>query len=81
MTVEVRGVDLADPAERAELADELAYREISILCANAGTATFGPVAKLDPAAEKAQVQLNVLGVHDLVLAVLPGWSPAGPAGS
>ena len=72
VTVEVRGVDLADPAERTELADELAGREISVLCANAGTATFGPVAKLDPAAEKAQVQLNVLGVHDLVLAVLPG---------
>ena len=41
VTVEVRGVDLADPAERAELADELAGREISVLCANAGTATFG----------------------------------------
>ena len=45
---------------------------MSILCANAGTATFGPVANLDAAEEKAQVQLNVLGVHDLVLAVLPG---------
>ena len=72
VTVEVRPVDLADPAERAKLCDELAVRNISILCANAGTATFGPVASLDPAAEKAQVQLNVLGVHDLVLAVLPG---------
>ncbi|MEI6254811.1 MAG: mycolate reductase [Mycobacteriaceae bacterium] len=72
VTVEVRAVDLADPGQRGELADELAARDISILCANAGTATFGPVAKLDPAAEKAQVQLNVLGVHDLVLAVLPG---------
>jgi short-subunit dehydrogenase len=70
--VEVRPVDLADPSERTALADELADRDISILCANAGTATFGPVAKLDPAAEQAQVQLNVLGVHDLVLAVLPG---------
>lgn len=70
--VEVRAVDLADPQARTELADELATRDISILCANAGTATFGPVAKLDPADEKAQVQLNVLGVHDLVLAVLPG---------
>ena len=70
--VEVRPVDLADPAERGKLADELAGRNISILCANAGTATFGPVAWLDPADEKAQVQLNVLGVHDLVLAVLPG---------
>ena len=81
VTVEVRAVDLADPGQRGELAEELAGRDISILCANAGTATFGPVAKLDPAGEKAQVQLNVLGVHDLVLAVLPGCSPSGPAAS
>jgi len=72
ITVEVRAVDLADPAARAELCTELAEREISILCANAGTATFGPVVTLDPAEERKQVQLNVLGVHDLVLAVLPG---------
>jgi short-subunit dehydrogenase len=72
VTVEVRAVDLADPVARTALADELAERNIAILCANAGTATFGPVANLDPAGEKAQVQLNVLGVHDLVLAVLPG---------
>jgi uncharacterized protein len=72
VVVEVRPVDLADPVERGKLADELAGRNISILCANAGTATFGPVSNLDPADEKAQVQLNVLGVHDLVLAVLPG---------
>jgi mycolic acid reductase len=72
VTVEVRPVDLVDPAERSTLADELASRNVSILCANAGTATFGPVAALDPAGEKAQVQLNVLGVHDLTLAVLPG---------
>lgn len=72
VTVEVRAVDLADPAARTALADELAGRDISILCANAGAATFGPVAKLDPEGEKAQVQLNVQGVHDLVLAVLPG---------
>jgi uncharacterized protein len=72
VVVEVRPVDLVDPTERAKLADELAGRNISILCANAGTATFGPVAKLDPADEQAQVALNVLGVHDLVLAVLPG---------
>ncbi|MGY4711730.1 mycolate reductase [Mycolicibacterium sp. CBM1] len=72
VTVEVRPVDLVDPQARMAFADELSGRDISILCANAGTATFGPVAKLDPAAERAQVQLNVLGVHDLVLAVLPG---------
>lgn len=72
VTVEVRPVDLVDPAERGALATELSERNVSILCANAGTATFGPVATLDVVGEKAQVQLNVLGVHDLVLAVLPG---------
>jgi short-subunit dehydrogenase len=72
VTVEVRAVDLTDEAERDKLADELAGRNISILCNNAGTATFGPVAKLDPAAEMSQVQLNVVAVHDLTLAVLPG---------
>ncbi len=72
ITVDVRPADLADPEERAKLCDELAARPISILCANAGTATFGPVATLDPAGEKAQLQLNVLGVHDLTLAALPG---------
>lgn len=80
VTVEVRPVDLADPVERTKLADELASRTISILCANAGTATFGPVASLDPAAEKAQVQLNILGVHDLTLAVLPGMVARGAGG-
>lgn len=72
VAVEVRAVDLADPAARDKLCGELAGRNISILCANAGTATFGPVSELDPAAEKAQVQLNAVAVHDLVLAVLPG---------
>ena len=72
VTVEVRAADLAEPDDRAKLCDELSTRNVSILCANAGTATFGPVASLDPADEKKQVQLNVLGVHDLVLAVLPG---------
>jgi short-subunit dehydrogenase len=72
VTVEVRAADLADPESRGGLCDELASREISILCANAGTATFGPIAQLDPKGEKDQLQLNVLGVHDLVLAVLPG---------
>lgn len=70
--VEVRPADLTEPAERAKLTEELAARTISILCANAGTATFGPVSALDPAAERAQVQLNAVAVHDLTLAVLPG---------
>ncbi|OBI82112.1 mycolate reductase [Mycobacterium asiaticum] len=72
VTVEVRPADLADPTERGKLCEELATRQISILCANAGTATFGAVADLDPAGERAQVQLNAIAVHDLTLAVLPG---------
>jgi len=80
VTVEVRAVDLADPSGRDQLCEELATRNISILCANAGTATFGAVASLDPAEERKQVQLNVLGVHDLVLAVLPGMVARGAGG-
>jgi uncharacterized protein len=72
VTVEVRPADLADSTDRAKLIDELATRDISILCANAGTATFGPVSTLDPEVERAQVQLNAVAVHDMVLAVLPG---------
>lgn len=72
VAVEVRPADLAAPDQRAKLTTELASRPISILCANAGTATFGAVAALDPAGERAQVQLNAVAVHDLTLAVLPG---------
>ena len=72
VTVEVRAADLADPASRDQLCDELADRNVSILCANAGTSTFGPVANLAVQGQRDQVQLNVLGVHDLVLAVLHG---------
>jgi uncharacterized protein len=70
--VEVRAADLADPESRGQLCDELANRNVSILCANAGTSTFGPVANLDVQGQRDQVQLNVLGVHDLVVALLPG---------
>lgn len=80
VAVEVRPVDLAVPAERDNFADELAARPISILCANAGIATFGPVSGLDLAEEKAQVQLNAVAVHDLVLAVLPGMIARGGGG-
>ncbi len=72
VAVDVRPGDLTDPIQRGKLSDELATRNISILCANAGAATLGPVAELDPAGERALVQLNVVGVHDLTLAVLPG---------
>ena len=72
VTVEVRACDLSDPDQRAPLLEELGRREISVLCNNAGVATFGPVAELDPGYEKAQMQVNAVACHDLILAVLPG---------
>ncbi|WP_063130442.1 mycolate reductase [Nocardia fusca] len=71
ITAEVRAVDLADRTQRAPLAEELAGRDISILCNNAGIATFGPLSTLDPAYERDQLELNAVAVHDLTLAVLP----------
>ncbi|RMI32712.1 mycolate reductase [Nocardia stercoris] len=72
VTVEVRAVDLSDRDARAPLVTELASRDIAILCNNAGVATFGALSKLDPAYERAIVELNAVAVHDLTLAVLPG---------
>ncbi|AEF39491.1 mycolate reductase [Hoyosella subflava] len=72
VSVEVRAIDLANRAKRTELSEELASRDIAILCNNAGIATFGPVSKLDPDYERFVVELNAVAVHDLTLAVLPG---------
>ncbi|MET0197771.1 NAD(P)-dependent oxidoreductase [Rhodococcus sp. RS1C4] len=80
VTVEVRVLDLSDRDARVSFADELAQREISILCNNAGIATFGPVANLDPAYERDQVELNAVAVHDLTLAVIPGMVARGSGG-
>ena len=75
-----RSISPTRPSARKLVPTSWPSRNISILCANAGTATFGPVAALDPADEKTQVQLNVLGVHDLTLAVLPGMVERGAGG-
>ncbi|AMW19999.1 SDR family NAD(P)-dependent oxidoreductase [Mycobacteroides chelonae] len=72
VTVEVRACDLADRAARAMLVDEIREREISILCNNAGYATYGNIVELPPARELRQVELNSVAVHELTLAVLPG---------
>ncbi|CAM3824494.1 MULTISPECIES: mycolate reductase [Tsukamurella] len=77
---EVRGVDLSDPTARGELCKELSGREISILCNNAGTATFGKVIDLDADYERAQLELNANAVHDLTLAVLPQMVKRGAGG-
>ncbi|MFI7168381.1 mycolate reductase [Rhodococcoides fascians] len=80
VTVEVRASDLSNREQRQELVTELSEREISILCNNAGIATFGPVTGLDPAYERDQVELNAVAVHDLTLAVMPGMIGRGAGG-
>ncbi|TFI44885.1 SDR family oxidoreductase [Rhodococcus sp. 1R11] len=80
VTVEVRASDLSNREQRQELVTELSEREISILCNNAGIATFGPVAGLDPVYERDQVELNAVAVHDLTLAVMPGMIGRGAGG-
>ncbi|WP_280405941.1 mycolate reductase [Nocardia brasiliensis] len=80
ITAEVRTVDLADRTQRGALVEELGARDIAILCNNAGIATFGAVAELDLAYERAQMELNAVAVHDLTLAVLPGMIARGAGG-
>ncbi|WP_051950829.1 SDR family NAD(P)-dependent oxidoreductase [Actinacidiphila yeochonensis] len=70
--VEVRACDLADRADRAELVEELAALEIGVLANNAGFTTCGYLADGDPRAEAAEVEVDVVAMHELTLAVLPG---------
>jgi short-subunit dehydrogenase len=70
--VEIRECNLADRAERAALRAELSSLRVSVLCANAGFPTCGPVAENDPVREADEVEVNVVAVHELTLAVLPG---------
>ncbi|MFI8853431.1 SDR family oxidoreductase [Streptomyces sp. 891-h] len=64
--------DLADPGQRRELCRELARTPVTVLCANAGFPTCGPLRDTDPARESAEVQVNVVALHELTRAVLPG---------
>ncbi len=70
--VQLRPCDLADRSARAQLREELAQTEVSILCNNAGFATFGRLGALDADREREQLELNAVAVQDLTLAVLPG---------
>jgi short-subunit dehydrogenase len=70
--VEVRCCDLGDPRQRGGLAAELAALPVDVLCNNAGFPVCGPVAGNDPGLEAGQVEVNVVALHALTLAVLPG---------
>lgn len=72
VTVILRPCDLASHSARHQLIEELQQQHISILCNNAGFATFGRLHELDATREREEVELNIVAVHDLTLAVLPG---------
>lgn len=71
VTAIAHACDLANPAARQELIKLLQSKEISILCNDAGTATFGTLAEMPEDKEHLQMQLNANAVHELILAVLP----------
>jgi len=75
--VDVRPCNLADRSERARLRDELADRQVSVLCNNAGFTTCGPLRNADPAREADELEVNAVAVHELTLAVLPGMLARG----
>lgn len=75
--VDVFPTDLADASARHSLCEKLATMNVAILCNNAGQASWGKVTDLDATAERLQVQLNVVAVHELALAVLPGMIARG----
>jgi short-subunit dehydrogenase len=72
VAVEVRPCDLANRAELAELRAELAWREVSVLCNNAGFPTCAALADCDPVREVQALEVNVVAMQELTLAVLPG---------
>ncbi|MEK8174750.1 SDR family NAD(P)-dependent oxidoreductase [Streptomyces sp. M19] len=69
--------DLSDTDARQALADELATAPVAVFCANAGFPTCGSLAANDPVQEAAEIQVNVVALHQLTLAVLPGMLDRG----
>ncbi len=74
---EVRAVDLADEAQRAELISEIREREINIIINSAGIASFGNFMDQDWGYETKQFELNAAAVFELTRAVLPGMLGRG----
>lgn len=76
---EVIACDVADPAARADLLDEVGRRGLTpdILVNNAGIGTMGSVTKTPVAAEIAQVRVNVEAVIDLTTRAVQQMVPRG----
>lgn len=70
LTVEIDVTDLASCETAVEAAVER-HGAVDAVWANAGIASFGPVALTDPAAWKRTLDVNVAGVFNTVRAALP----------
>jgi short-subunit dehydrogenase/uncharacterized protein YndB with AHSA1/START domain len=64
--------DLANPAGIATIAAAIGDRTVDLLVNNAGFATYGPHAELDPRAETGVIEVNCAALVALTQAVLPG---------
>ena len=69
---EVQTADLATPEGLAAVAAGVAESPPDLLVNNAGFGTVGPLAQQDPEREAREILLNVLAVHQLTRAALPG---------
>ena len=71
--------DLADPAERATLPDQVAALglTVDILVNNAGLSNLGPVARSNPEDELRLVEVDVAAVVDLCSRFVPGMVSRG----
>ncbi|HEV8629370.1 MAG TPA: SDR family oxidoreductase [Thermoanaerobaculia bacterium] len=71
--------DLADPRERRALLSGLAAKGLAVdhLINNAGAGDAGPFVAMDRGRLQAQVELDVVAVHDLLLAFVPGMAERG----
>lgn len=71
--------DLADPRERRALFAGLAAKGIVVdhLINNAGAGDFGVFHRLERARQQSVVELDVVAVHDLLLACVPGMVERG----
>lgn len=72
VTVEVLVADLETARGRDSVARLLRERSPWLLVNNAGYGSRGRLSELDAARERAEVQVNVVAVHQLSLAALPG---------